>query len=172
MFCNKNSEFWCHEKAHVSKKFVLVGKYAENERFRKMLTINDFRFLYIPLTCQSYAMRLSKLWNEVVIAMLWGPHSYHLSGSKHIFERLRCHMWQFYLLKMRKMERKSRFPTHFSFLDWKEKSTKICHVFSFLFSFSLRLHIYASRIHRRTIRCWRSNGFRFIAPGKSVVLEK
>ena len=59
MFCNKNSEFWCHEKAHVSKKMFLVGKYAENERFRKVLTINNFRFLYILLTCQSYAMTLS-----------------------------------------------------------------------------------------------------------------
>ena len=48
----------------------LVGKYAENERFWKILITNDFRFLYILLTCQSYAMTLSKLWNEVVRAML------------------------------------------------------------------------------------------------------
>ena len=54
----------------------------------------------------------------------------HVSGSKHSYERLRCHMWQFRVWKMRKLERKSRFLTRFSFLDWREKSTKFCRVFS------------------------------------------
>ena len=125
-FCQENSELWCHEKAHVSKKSFLVGKYAENERFRKLLKTRNFRFLYKQWTCQSYAMTLQELCNEVVTAMLWGSQSYHLSGSKHNYGRLKCHMWQFHLLKMRKMKRKSRFLTHFSFLDWTEKSTKFC----------------------------------------------
>ena len=56
-YCQENSEFWCHEKARFLKKMFLVGKYAENEHFRNILGINDFRFLYILLTCQSYTMR-------------------------------------------------------------------------------------------------------------------
>ncbi|MBR6449111.1 MAG: hypothetical protein IKS96_04045 [Fibrobacter sp.] len=70
LFCQINSEFWPHEKAHVSKYFSFAGKYAENERFQKLLAINNFRFLDKQWGCQSYAMTLSKLWNELVIAML------------------------------------------------------------------------------------------------------
>ena len=125
-FCQENSEFWCHEKAYFLKKKFFVGKYAENERFRKLLIANYFRFLYKQRTCQSYAMRWSKLWNELVTAMLWGRQMPHVSGSKHNYERLRCHMWQFQVWKMRKLGWKRRFPIHYSFLDWTEKSTIFC----------------------------------------------
>ena len=70
LFYQKNSEFHPLKTAHVSKYFSLAGKYAENEHFRKSLKVNHFRFLYILLTCQSYAMTLPKLCNEVVRAML------------------------------------------------------------------------------------------------------
>ena len=47
LFCKENYRFWCLEKANVLKKFFLVGKYASFERFRKVLGISDFHFLYI-----------------------------------------------------------------------------------------------------------------------------
>ena len=125
-FCQINSDFWCHEKACFLRKKIFVGKYAENERFRKLLIANNFRFLYKQWDCQSYAMTRSKLWNEVVTAMLWWCHMPQVSGSKHSYERLRCHMWQFRVWEMRKLEQKSRFFTCFSFLDWTEKSTEFC----------------------------------------------
>ena len=125
-FCQINSDFWCHEKAHILKKLFLVGKYAENECFWKWLIINQFRFLDKRRTCQSYAMRRSKLWNELVRPMLWGRQMPQVSGSKHNYERLRCHMWQFRMWKMRKMKQKNGFLTRFSFLDWTKKLTTFC----------------------------------------------
>ena len=113
-----------------SEKKFFVGKYAENEHFRKLLIASNFRFLDKQWGCQSYAMRWSKLWNELVTAMLWGRQMPQVSGSKHSYEDLRCHMWQFPMWKMRKLERKSRFLTCFSSLDWTEKSTRFCRVFS------------------------------------------
>ena len=130
LFCQINSDFWCNEKACFLKKMFIVGKYAENERFRKILSINQFRFLDKQWACQSYAMRWSKLWNELVRCGIWGCQMPHLSGLKHNYERLRCHMWQFRVWRMRKKEWKCRFFTHDSFLDWTEKSTRICRIFS------------------------------------------
>ena len=66
-YCQENSDFWCHEKACFLKKMFFVGKYAENERFRKILSINQFRFLDKQWVCQSYGMRLSELCFEGVI---------------------------------------------------------------------------------------------------------
>ena len=83
--------------------------------------------------CQSYAMRLSKLWNELVTAMLWGRQMPQVSGSKHSYERLRCHMWQFRRGKIGKLKQKSRYLTRFSFLDWTEKLARICNGNSELF---------------------------------------
>ena len=48
----------------------LVGKYAENERYRKPLIINYFRFLYILLACQSYAFTLQELCFEGLKAIV------------------------------------------------------------------------------------------------------
>ena len=70
IICQKNSEFYPLKTANVSKYCSLAGKYAENEHFWKSLIVSGFRFLYILLTCQSYALRWSKLCNEVVRAML------------------------------------------------------------------------------------------------------
>ena len=125
-YCQENSEFWCHEKARFLKKMFVVGKYAENEHFWKMLSINQFHFLDIWRACQSYAMTSSKLWNEPVRCGIWSRQMPQVSGSKHSYERLWCHMWQFRVWRMRKLERKSRFFTWFSFLDLTEKSTRIC----------------------------------------------
>ena len=130
LFCQINFEFWCHEKTCFLKKIFIVGKYAENERFWKWLGINQFRFLYKLWACQSYAMRWSKLWYELVTAMLWGRQMPQVSVSFATSERLRCHLWLFRMWKKRKMERKNGFSTPFSFLDWTEKSTKICQHFS------------------------------------------
>ena len=124
--CQENSDFWCHEKARFLKKMFFVGKYAENEHFWKMLSINQFHFLDILRVCQSYAMRWSKLWNELVRCGIWGRQMPQVSRSKHSYEGLRCHMWQFRVWRMRKLERKNGFLTWFSSLDWTEKSTKIC----------------------------------------------
>ena len=129
-YCQENSELWYHEKACFLKKKFLVGKYAGNERFRKMLSIKQFRFLYILQDCQSYAMRWSKLWNELVRCGIWGRQMPQVSVSYATSEGLRWYKWQFRVWKMRKMEWKNGFLTPFSFLDWTEKSTKICRVFS------------------------------------------
>ena len=64
--CQIKSEFHPLKKGHISKKLFLAGKYADFGHFRKMLITSDFRFLYISLTCQSYAFTLQELCFELV----------------------------------------------------------------------------------------------------------
>ena len=109
-----------------SEKNFLVGKYAENERFRKILGINQFRFLYILWNCQRYTSDHQELCNEPVRCGIWGRQMPQVSGSFATSESLRCHMWQFRVWKMRKMEWKNGFLTPFSFLDWTKKLTRFC----------------------------------------------
>ena len=117
----------------------ICGKWAISEVVDNQLVLFSLHFI-----------ALSKLCNELVGAMLWDSQSYHLSGSKHSSERLRCHMWQFRMWKMRKMEWKNGFPTHVFFLNWTEKSTKICRVFSLCIRFFLAFAfdiLYLAKIH-------------------------
>ena len=104
----------------------LGAKNAKNWLFWKLLIIKHFRFLDNRWTCQSYGMRLSKLWNELVTAMLWGRQMPQVSGSKHSYERLRWYMWQFRMWNLREMELNCRFSTRFSLLDWTKKLTRFC----------------------------------------------
>ena len=66
ILCQIKSEFHPLKTGQISKKLFLVGKYAKNEHFRKMLITSDFRFLYILLTCQSYAFTLQEVCFELV----------------------------------------------------------------------------------------------------------
>ena len=68
--CQIKSEFHPLKTGHISKKLFFAGKYANSGHFRKTLITSHFRFLYILLSCQSYAMTLQELCFELVTAML------------------------------------------------------------------------------------------------------
>ena len=80
---------------------------------------------------ESNAFGLSELCFEALTCGKWAAQMPQMTRSKATNDNLKSHKWQNCRRKVRAEKDRSKDSLHISFLDCIEKSTRICHIFSY-----------------------------------------